>query len=121
MLQGQAGLFFVFGISDFKISQEEQGLGMPSHDRSQLSRNILSLAPESTHTANQSVFADHNAQTVGPFAQSGKGFIELQEASHLLAAQAQLFKHDSRALANQLCPMLDESNRYSATVLKGDQ
>ena len=89
MPQLQTCLFFVLTIRNIEVGQEELGLVMPSHHRPQLSWNVLGFTAQRAHAANQSVFADHDAQTVGPFAQFREGLIEQQEAGHFLAAVVQ--------------------------------
>ena len=121
VFQGQACPCQVFAIGDFQIRQEILRLIMGSDRLPQLVGNVFGLALDGVHAADQTIFADHHAQAVGPLAQFGKGLIVQQEVSHFLATILQALQNCLGALANLLGLLLDEAHRHSLAVDKSHQ
>lgn len=94
---------------------------MFSHQITQLSRDILGLPGQTTHTTEQTMFTDSAPQTIAFVFHFGVGFIEQQEVGYGLAALFQLAQSPFGLLACPLRHSFDVSHRHPSGIDKSNQ
>ncbi len=68
MAQLQTRILQIAIEQDVQVRQKVGGLEMLAHHGAQLGRDILGLAHDAAHTANQALLTDRDAQAVRPLA-----------------------------------------------------